>query len=232
MILAGNQPYFFPYLGYWQMINAADVFLICDDYSYIKQGWINRNRILINNSPHFFCIPVSHPSCNKTIREHTIASNPIQFQKLLKTISYAYQKAPYFNEGYSLFESLLLYPNSNLSKYVENSIRQICRYLGIQTEIRNSSEFYIDKYQDKQERFLRYCKMFHATTWINPIGGLSLYNPHEVAAYGVGLKFLKSDLPPYRQFNNDFVPGLSILDAIMFCSKGQLQEMLCCYSLV
>ncbi len=232
MILAGNQPYFLPYLGYWQLINAADVFLIADDYNYIKRGWIARNQILLNNKPKLFSLDIKHKSSFRKINDIELSEDQKSKHRLLNQIDYEYHRAPFFLDGYSLLEDIVSCSEENLAVFLENSIRSICAYLDIMTPIRRTSELLSHDNSNKQERIFNYCKQLEADTYINLIGGTKLYNPLEFAEHGITLKFLKSDLPPYKQYNDEFVPGLSILDAIMFCSKEQLQEMLDAYSLV
>lgn len=232
MILAGNQPYFLPYLGYWQLINAADIFLICDNYSFIEQGWIAKNRILLDGVPHPFWLQINHASSNRQICGLEISNSERHCKVMQKQLYFAYHKAPYFNEGSALFCDILYFPNTNLAAFLENSIRVVCDYLGIQTTILNTSGLNINESHKSQDRIFDYCELLEANVCLNSIGGQKLYDPKEFANHGLTLKFLKSDLPPYKQFNDEFVPGLSILDAIMFCSKEQLQEMLGCYSLV
>lgn len=232
MILAANQPYFLPYLGYWQLINVADVFLICDDYNYIKKGWIARNKLLLNNKPHLFSLPISNRSQNSLISEMFLLRDTQTQRKLMKLVYQEYHRAPYFKDGYSLFCDNLLFPQLNLVDYLENSIKTVCKYIGVSTPLRRTSEFHMCSVHGKQYRIFDYCHSIGADTYINAIGGQQLYDKKEFADHGISLKFLKSDMPPYQQFNNEFVSGLSILDTIMFCSKEEIQEMLNQYTLI
>ena len=133
MILAGNQPYFLPYLGWWQLLKAADIFLIADDYNFIKSGWIARNRILVEGKPYFFRIEIKRGGSNRLINRLELL--PVNVKKKLKTLEFAYRKAPFFENGYTLAERILAYPESNLSLFLENSIREVCSYLGITTPL-------------------------------------------------------------------------------------------------
>ena len=232
MIISANQPYFLPYIGYWQLIAVADVFLIGDDYSFIKRGWITRNKIFDNHTIRSFSLNVSGVSSNKLISQISLTENLHFKTKILHQVNTYYHKSAYFDIGYSLLEQIVFFPDLNLASFLEHSIRVICSYLDINTTIIRTSELNTYDMCKKQYRIFEYCKQLRADTYINSIGGQKLYDPQEFANHGITLKFLKSDFPPYKQFNNEFVPGLSILDAIMFCSKEQLQEMLGCYSLV
>ena len=133
------QPYFFPYMGYWQLLNEVDKYVIFDDVNFINRGWINRNRILVEGVPKYFNISMVGASQNKKINEIQIDLNPKLVKKKMRTIEYAYKKAPYFEQVFPIVESILSFENNNLALYIENSIYTICDYLNIKTEIIISS---------------------------------------------------------------------------------------------
>lgn len=168
MKLGIMQPYFLPYIGYFQLIKAVDKYVIYDDVNYIKKGWINRNNILCNGQAHLFSISLRGASQNKLINEIEISDD---FSKFRKMIELSYRKAPYFEEVFKLLNSIIDYPNKNLSLFLANSIKEICKYLSIDTEIIFSSE--IEKNNDLkgQEKILEICKILQAKTYINAIGG-------------------------------------------------------------
>ena len=230
MILAGNQPYFLPYLGWWQLLKAADIFLIADDYNFIKSGWIARNRILVEGKPHYFRIEIKRGGSNRLINRLELL--PVNVKKKLKTLEFAYRKAPFFKNGYTLAERILAYPESNLSLFLENSIREVCSYLGITTPLERTSDLEGNALFKCEGRIYDACRRLGADTYINAIGGTSLYHKDDFARHGITLKFLKSGLPEYPQFKKPFVERLSILDAIMFNSPDALQEMLDDYTLI
>lgn len=230
MILAGNQPYFLPYLAWWQLIKASDLFLISDDYNFIRSGWICRNRILVDGKPLFFRIEVKKRSSYKLIKNMEIL--PIKVGKKLKTLEFAYHKAPYFDNGIALAERILRYPETNLADFLENSIKEVCAFLNITTPLKRSSELVGNALYKREERIYDACRRMGADTYINAIGGMKLYDTAEFRKHGITLKFLKSGLPEYKQFREPFVERLSILDAIMFNSHEALQKMLDDYTLI
>ncbi|MBR5660557.1 MAG: WbqC family protein [Bacteroidales bacterium] len=230
MILAGNQPYFLPYLGWWQLLKAADLFLIADDYYFIKSGWIARNRILIDGKPHYFRIEIKRGGSNRLINRLELI--PVSVKNKLKMLEFAYRKAPFFENGFLLAERILTYPESNLSLFLENSIREVCSYLGITTPLERTSGLEGNDLFKREERIYDACRRKGADTFINAIGGMALYDRDEFARHGINLKFLKSGLPEYKQFGGPFVERLSILDAIMFNSREDLQVMLDDYTLI
>ncbi|MBQ6284431.1 MAG: WbqC family protein [Bacteroidales bacterium] len=230
MILAGNQPYFLPYLGWWQLIKAADLFLISDDYNFIKDGWICRNRILVEGKPIYFRIEVRKKSNFRYIKDTQLM--PLQVGKKLKTLEFAYRRAPFFSDGIALAERILRYPETNLACFLEHSIREVCSFLSITTPLKRTSEMEGNSLFKREERIYDACRRVGADTYINAIGGTKLYNRDEFASHGITLKFLKSGFPEYPQFRKPFVDRLSILDAIMFNSKEDLQKMLEDYTLI
>ena len=226
MTLSGNQPYFLPYLGYWQLIHAADHFLVADDYAYIKAGWVNRNRILINGKPHFFRVEMVEHTPSRLIMDKQVAMKPAWLKDKLRTLEMAYHRAPFFKEGYALAERILTCPERNLSPFLEHSIREVCAYLGITTPISRSSGLPGNCLLKREERIYDFCRRLGADTYINLPGGQKLYDYQEFARHGIRLRFIQPQLKPYRQFGDSFVERLSILDAIMFNSPDALHAML------
>ncbi len=229
MKLGIMQPYFMPYIGYWQLMAAVDTYVIYDDVNYIKKGWINRNNILVNNDKQLFTISLNGASQNKLINEITIADD---FTKLRKTIHMAYHKAPYYNDVMALLDKIFSYQSSNLADFIANSIELVCQYLDIQTKIIMSSDIEKDNSLKGQDKILEICKLLNADTYYNAIGGQELYDKSVFEKENIKLCFLKSDIPEYSQYNNNFVPGLSIIDVLMFNNPMLVNKMLIDYTLV
>lgn len=230
MIIACNQPYIIPYIGYWQLINAADIFVILDDYAYIKKGWINRNRILINQEPRLFNLAIEKMSQNKLISETNLVT--INQDKIRKTVWHAYHKAPNFTEGYALIQAILSYPERNLADFLSHGMQVIGDYLGIKTRFIKSSSLEGNSLFKREYRIYDQCARLGADTYINAIGGMQLYDFEEFKKRGITLKFLKTQPIEYKQFNHPFVPNLSILDVIMFNSREEVIKMLDQYDLI
>lgn len=230
MIIAANQPYFLPYLSYWQMINASDIFFAGDNYAYIKRGWINRNRILYRDAPEFFGISVSKASSFSLISELHVA-NTDKRRKMNKLYE-AYHKAPYYEIGIQLMEEILDCKEVVLSEFLIASIKTICRYLEIDTPIRRTSELEGNDAFKREERIYDMCHRLGADTYLNPIGGKELYDAEAFARQGIKLRFINTDEITYRQFGDTFVEKLSILDVIMFNSKDEIREMLGRYMMI
>lgn len=230
MILGANQPYFLPYMGYWQLINAVDLFLIGDNYHYIKKGWVNRNRILVNGKAQYINLELEHASSNKLITELNIAEIPVEMK--LKKLAQYYGKAPYCQDAFRVMEEIYSCPDRNLADFLTNSIKVVCRYLDIQTPIVRTSDYANNEEFKREWRIYDLCHRIGMDTYYNPIGGMELYSFEEFRKHGIQLGFLKSGDIRYPQFKNEFVPMLSILDVMMFNSQEQIQEMLHNYTII
>jgi hypothetical protein len=226
------QPYFFPYIGYWQLINVVDKFVIYDDVNFIKGGWINRNRIILNNEVKMVNIKMKGASSNRLINEIELANDEVYNKKLLKTIENSYIKSPYFDSVYPLIWNIINNEEYKLSKFLEYLIQQICKYLSINTEIVISSEINKNNNLKGQDKVLAICKELKADVYINAFGGVELYSKEVFLENGMELNFIKSKPIHYRQFNNEFVPWLSIIDVLMFNDIEKVKHMLKEYDFV
>jgi len=216
MNLAIMQPYFLPYLGYFQLIHAVDKFVIYDDVSYMKSGWINRNRIKNQESPQYITVPVQNGRSGVPIREVLIAKTPNNWKvKMLRTVAQSYARAPFYDEVYPIFENMIYYQLSSIAELDTHIICQICKYLGITTEISKTSSIYENSKLTSVDRVIDICEKERASQYINAIGGRDLYSYDLFEAKGISLKFLQPILGLYAQGGDGFVPGLSILDILM-----------------
>ena len=232
MKLAIMQPYFFPYIGYFQLINSVDKFVILDDVNYINRGWINRNRILINGKPRLISMPLKDASQNKLINEIEIANDQRWREKLLRTLQLNYKKALFFSDVFPLVEKIILNKEQHLSTFIFASIIAINKYLEIETVIEPSSAKYITKHFKAEQKILNICFQENATTYINPIGGIDLYSKQQFKDHNIELIFLKSEEVTYNQHYKNFTPWLSIIDVMMFNSRSDIKKMFNNYGLV
>lgn len=226
------QPYFFPYIGYWQLMNAVDKYVIYDDVNFIKGGWINRNRVLMNGEAKLINLKMNGASPNKLINEIEVSGDIIYNKKLLKTIESCYKKAPYFSNVYPIIEDIVTQNDKNLAWYLEYSIKKICEYLTINTEIIVSSSISKNNDLKGQEKVIEICKVLEADEYYNAIGGQELYSYDDFAAHNIKLSFMKIGTIEYQQFNNEFLPNLSIVDVMMFNSVEDVKKMLEQYELL
>ena len=224
MIAAANQPYFLPYISYWQLIHAADLFLVGDDYAYIKRGWINRNRILVNGAPEYFGIEVQKASSFRLCTELHRAD--IDRRKKMNKIYEAYHNAPCYEAGRDLIDRILSCEETVLSEFLLFSIREICAYLGITTPIMKTSEIEGNSLLRRENRIFDFCEKLGADIYANPIGGMERYSFEDFRQHGISLRFIQTDDIAYRQYGGTFVDRLSILDVIMFNTREEIQNML------
>ena len=226
------QPYFFPYIGYFQLIANSDVFVIYDDVNFIKKGWINRNTILVNNSPYLFSMPLQNVSQNKLINEIFISDLDKWKMDLLKTISSSYKKAPFYQDVYPLIEKIISFDELNLAIYIQNSIQNLCAYLNINTKLIMSSEIVKNNGLKGENKIIDICLQLGATQYVNAIGGFELYTKENFRVKNIDLKFIKSEDIVYQQFKNEFKPWLSIIDVIMFNSVEDTRMLLNKFELI
>jgi len=229
MLVASNQPYLFPYIGYWQLMNLADTFVISDSMQYIKKGYINRNYILLNGERHRFTMEVMGVHGTSLINEASVGNNA---RKIISTIKHAYKNAPYFNEVFPLIDDLLHHKEKNLARYLGHSMQAIAQYIGMNTDFIYLSELQGETDLKAQDRTIDICKRVNAEKYVNAIGGQSLYDKESFKNEGMELSFLEVADLEYKQYRNDFVPHLSIIDVLMFNSKDEVNDLLGKYALI
>ena len=254
MKLGIMQPYFFPYIGYFQAISAVDKYILYGNLTFIKDAWMNRNRLMgRNGKEHIVTVPLLHKSSNKLISKIQIDNSLAWSDKLLKTITLDYGKAAYFEEVFPLLQSLLEMKYETLMQLNIRTIIGIARLLDIQTEIDYDNSRYEDMenilarieedysplaYLEKTHpirkvaRVIEMCRQEGSDFFVNAIGGKELYSKEEFAKYGISLHFVKTNPLEYRQFNNPFVPNLSIIDVLMHNGKEGTKNLLKEYTLV
>lgn len=231
MKLGIMQPYFFPYIGYWQLINAVDKYVVYDDVTYIKGGWISRNNILLNNSKHMLTLPLVSPSSFKKINEIDITKEIKMKEKVIKTIKTAYLKAPYYKDIIPFIERLFD-SNTNIATLNYNAILEINNYLEITTEVLLSSAIEKDNSLKGQDKVLHINKVLGADIYINAIGGKKLYSKDKFEEKNIKLFFLQTGDIKYKQYNDEFISDLSIIDVLMFNDKKKIQDFLNNYTLI
>ncbi len=221
------QPYFFPYIGYFQMMNSVDEFVVYDNIQFTKKGWINRNRFLINNTDTMISVNIKKDSDYLNIIERVISDVWIvERKKILSKIKESYKKAPHFNDVFPLLEDCLMKEETNLFYFLLYSLNQVKDYLGIETKIITSSTIDIDHNLKSEKKVIAICKKQNSNYYINPIGGTGLYDKTDFKNNGVDLNFIKTSTIEYNQFKNEFIPYLSIIDVMMFNSKEKINEYL------
>lgn len=220
MTLGIMQPYLLPYLGYFQLMKLVDVFVYYDDVTFIKQGWINRNNILLDGKEFRFTLELQNASSFRLINEIGIGRNR---EKLYKTFSQAYSKAPCFKDASGLLYDIFHSDEYNLFRYILQTHQRIFNYLGIEINYLVSSEIDKDSSLKGQDKVLDICKRLNATTYINAIGGQHLYSREDFKDNGIELFFIHP---------SEDLPKRSIFDVIMNNSPNVIKRMLENYELI
>ena len=227
MKVAIMQPYFFPYIGYFQLMAAVDEFIVYDNIEFTKKGWINRNRILVNGTDSYITLPLKSDSDFLNIRERQLADTWIkEKRKILNKIFESYRKSSNFKIVSEVIEKCILFEDHNLFNFILNSLNVVKEYLEIKTPLIISSTIPIDHSLKGDKKVIEIVKSRKAENYINSIGGIELYNKEEFKKEGINLNFLKSTNFIYKQYDNTFVPWLSIIDVMMFNSKEEIKKYL------
>jgi hypothetical protein len=231
--IAIMQPYFFPYIGYFQLINAVDEFIIYDNIKYTKKGWINRNRILSNGKDSLITLPIKKDSDFLDVVDRELPENwERERTNIINQIVNSYRKSPHFDTAFDIIEKSMLCSKTNLFEFIHYGLLQINDYIGIKTKIIKSSDVPIDHSLKSKDKVIEICKNRNASVYINPIGGTGLYQKEEFKNSNIDLYFIKSNPILYSQFSDNFIPWLSIIDIIMFNSKDEIQNHLKDFSLI
>lgn len=228
------QPYFFPYLGYFNLLHSSDLFILLDDVQFIRRGWINRNRIQLVEAPLSFTVPVAKASRDTPINRTLIS--PDHFagfaDKFAKQLKAAYGTAPFYKDVATLVEKTLGGPHDTVAQLAERSIREVMDYVGLKRNIRLASALEPEasgKHLKGEERLIHIARAVGASHYNNPPGGRELYSSDAFAAAGIALRFVRPHLPPYDR-PAPFIPGLSILDALMYIPPEEITGMMAQYS--
>jgi hypothetical protein len=232
MILSIMQPYFFPYIGYFQLIAHSDVFVVHDDVQYIKGGWVNRNRLRRGGQACWITLPVLKGAHNLAINQRFYQLDPPNVRRLLRRIESYYRSAPRFDEIFPLLQDIVTLRITNVASFNLHAINRLATYLDIHTRLVVSSELSKDEHLTGQERVIDICKRLGATHYVNPIGGLKLYQPERFAREGIDLGFLESVLPSDPHFEGATVPYLSIIDTLMFNTNEAIAAILKAYRII
>ena len=234
MKLAIMQPYFFPYIGYFQLINAVDKLVFYDDVNFIKGGWINRNRILINEKPKFITVPLVGASQNRKTKDTKIEKSQFVTWKFktYKTLEQHYGKRPYYKEVLPVIKEVLENDEVYIGELAKNSIIQTLNYLEIGKNIVWSSEIYGNSELKREERILNICTQENTEYYYNLIGGISIYDKSEFKKKEVFLQFLNPNPRVYDQGKLNFLPSLSIIDVLMNNSKKEVIQRLSNFELL
>ena len=231
MKLAVMQPYFFPYIGYFQLMNLVDQWIIFDDVQFINKGWINRNRILHPSTEkkwQYITIPLAGKNRFDKISEIKINNKDNWHDTIYGKLSHYKRKAPYYKETLDIVKNCLDVEEDNLSKLVIRTIKNMASVLGIRTVIREFSDLKLGKLEiaHSGQWALKVSKSVGANSYINPINGEHLFDRNEFIYENIDLHFFEAESKIYSQRREGFVDNLSIIDIMMWNSIESIKEML------
>ncbi|MDT0675961.1 WbqC family protein [Autumnicola musiva] len=233
MKVAIMQPYFFPYIGYFQLIAATDVFVFYDDVNFIKKGWIHRNNFLFNQSRSLVSIPLKKPSQNKKIDEILIHQENFEIwkKKFLKSIFQNYKCSPHFEEIWELINSFFSKNFTSISELSMESVKAVCSYLNIKRMFLTSSTLDYNRNQNAEEKILEINHLLKSSEYYNLSGGKHLYEGKNFKKKNISLKFMKDKGSKYPQQRKGFEANLSIIDVLMFNDIPAITNMLSNYTI-
>lgn len=243
MKLAIMQPYFFPYIGYFQLISEVDKYILYDNLNYIKEGWVNKNRILVpNQKDTYIIVPVKNKSSNKKIKDIEIDDTKPWRKKMINTLNLCYRKSKYYDQLIHCLEGIINSEYQFLSDFNKSSIFKICSLLNIEHKLEIESEKYYfvediikEKMntedfnihlEDKVLRIFEICEKEKADAFINAIGGTSIYSKIDFLNQGINLSFLNTQDVQYEQRSQSFYSNLSIIDVLMNCGIEYTRDVL------
>jgi hypothetical protein len=229
MRLGIMQPYFFPYLGYFDLINRVDRWIIFDTAQYIRHGWVNRNRILHPAAGwQYILVPLRKHSRDSAIKDIE-TKDPSEWRgRILGQISHYRKRAPYFNQAYRLVEECLGTEQRNLARLNATILGKVCAYLGIAFEYAFFSEMAlaIGPVAAPGDWALRICEAVKADEYLNPPGGETLFDRDKFAAAGIRLRIQEAFEFSYACPGYQFEPSLSVVDVLMWNPPEKVKAFL------
>jgi len=229
------QPYFMPYIGYFSLIKHVDQFILFDTPQFIRHGWIERNKVLKpNNEPLYIKVPLQKHTRDTQINKVVINNSENWKEKILAQLIPYKKKAPYYNVVIKLLQDIFEDETESIVELNYISLRKICDYLNIKTEIKIWSEMNIgiEQVNAPDEWALNICKALDIKEYYNAIGGNTFFDKCKYEKAGISINFIETESIAYKQFSNMFVPFLSIIDILMFNSMEEVKEMLDKYDLI
>lgn len=224
------QPYFFPYIGYFGLIAHSDRWIVFDPVQYIRKGWMNRNRVLKGGGGEkYVSITVAPHERSTLIRDVHLAPEQDRFDHFLRQLdAYKLLRAPYYSVVTELLRSCFDTSTDKLVPFLTQSLQRTCEYIGIPFRYEIYSEMQLTHAEPSHpmEWSLFTCEELGVAEYINPPGGRSFFDPERFRQSGIRLLFHEQRLTEYDQRMAQFIPGLSIIDVMMFNSPPEIRAML------
>lgn len=235
MKLGIMQPYFFPYIGYFQLINYADKWVVFDVVQFIRHGWINRNRILKPSEGwQYITVPLKKYRRETPIKDILISGETDWQDRIFRQLEHYKKKAPYYSQVLDYLEDCFSSKDTNILDLNIISLKKTCKYLGIKFDYSVFSEMNleIDPVSHPGEWALKISEALNASEYVNPPGGREIFNKKQFEEANIDLNFLEVNLKEYNQRRSTFEDGLSMIDVMMFNSPEEINEFLDDYSII
>lgn len=230
MKVAIMQPYFFPYLGYFQLIKNSDTFILLDDVQYIRHGWVNRNRILKPEQDwQYILVPLQEHEQTTLIKEIKVQDNDIWKDKILRQIQHYKRKSPFYLNTKILLEECFNHTDTSITRLNGFYLEKVCNYIRLPLNLKISSleNYNYSNVHTAGDWALKICQQIEGTEYLNPINGKEIFNPQDFSNANIELCFLNCTDISYSQRRNGIIElGLSIIDVLMFNSPEQIHNLL------
>ncbi|MFC1509330.1 WbqC family protein [Candidatus Omnitrophota bacterium] len=224
MIVSVHQPHYLPWLGYFDKIDCADIFVLLDNVQYEIRGWQNRNNIKTSNGAHMLTIPVRH-EFDSTIGDVSIDTTRRWAKKHMNTIRMSYSKAPYFSSYVTFLEDIYSRTWENLADITKEMLGFFVAELGISTEILTASEMG-ELPEEPNERIARIVAQTGGDVYLSGSGAREYYCNEPFEKEGVSVVFQDFETVPYEQLYGDFIPGMAVIDSLFnLGGKGTLETI-------
>ncbi len=222
------QPYFLPYIGYYSLIKNTDQWIVFDPVQFIRHGWIERNRILKPGEGwQYISVPLQKYHRDTLIKDIKIREQEDWRDKIYRQLDH-YKKAPFFKQTIEVLQQGLDLETESIVHLNASVLNVTCKYIGIPFRYSIFSEMNLDieEVNDAGEWALVISKALQASEYINPPGGVDIFDKQKFGDAGIKLSFLSPVLQEYSQRRKVFEPGLSIVDVMMFNSPETINGML------
>jgi hypothetical protein len=227
-LVAIHQPNFLPWLGFFDKIARADVFVLLDSVQFPKKGgtWTNRVRILVNGEPTWLTVPIDRAyHGTRTIREMQVRDHDGRWRETaVKTLRSAYGRAPFFDDLQGELEPLLRDPTRELAAYNERAIRRVCELLGLDTPLARSSELEVQG--SATDLLIGLVQAVGGDAYLAGGGAAGYQEDDKFASAGITLRHQPFEPPSYPQGRDEHVAGLSVVDALMHTGVQRTRAML------
>lgn len=212
MRIAIHQPQFMPWLGYFDKLDKADVFVLLDNVQFKKNEYQNRNRIKTHDQWIWLSVPVSF-NFGDLVSGVRINNQQDWRRKHLQTLLTYYGKAPFYRDHLPAFAELYADTGDSLADLNMATIELIRKIFAIDTKIVRASDI-PGLSEEPTARLLDICRHFKADTYLAGAGGKGYMECEKFKDAGLKLLFQNFVHPEYTQINGPFVPYMSAIDYI------------------